>query len=187
MGVFTKRVIFASWDRRAVAEVDAVIDTGSSPCLVPESLAQLLGLELVGTGEFVLADGRVTTFPVAGLRVELEGRVGFVTAAIASDTTQPILGAAALDALGLGVEPGTEKLIPEVIRLLTMTGWRTILLNLSLAFPFVVANPAPRAYGARWSASGQMEKKPWSKIKKKHHCSLSREKKWHWGLLTAAT
>ena len=125
MGVFTKRVLFADLLRHATAEVDAVIDTGSSLCLVPENLAQLLGLELVGMGNFTLADGSTVVFPIAGLRVELEGKVGFITTAVVPNPAEPILGALALEALGLGVEPGTEKLIPEVIRLLTMTGWRT--------------------------------------------------------------
>ena len=126
MGVFTKRVLFAHWERRATAEVDAIIDIGSSSCVVPESLASLLGLQQVGTAEFVLADGRVAELPVAGLRVELEGRVAFITTAIGPVDAKPILGASALEALGLGVEPGTEKLVPEVVRLLTMTGWRTV-------------------------------------------------------------
>lgn len=119
-------MLIADLLRRATAEVDAVIDTGSSLCLVPESLAQLLGLELVGVGNFTLADGSTVAFPIAGLRVELEGKVGFITTAVVPNPAEPILGALALEALGLGVEPGTEKLIPEVIRLLTMTGWRTI-------------------------------------------------------------
>ena len=126
MGVFSKRVLFADLQRHATAEVDAVIDTGSTLCVVPESLASLLGLQSVGTAEFVLADGRMVGFPVAGLRIELEGRVAFITTAIGPEDAQPILGASALETLGLGVEPGTEKLIPEVIRLLTMTGWRTM-------------------------------------------------------------
>ncbi len=126
MGVFTKRVLFADLQRHATVEVDAVIDTGSSLCVVPEPVAILLGLQRIGLSDFILADGRMTTFPVAGLRVELEGKIGFITAAIGPEEAQPIIGASALEALGLGVEPGTEKLIPEVIRLLTMTGCRTI-------------------------------------------------------------
>lgn len=82
MGAFTKRVLFADLQRLATAEVDAVIDTGSSLCVVPESVAMLLGLQQIGSSDFILADGRMTTFPVAGLRVELEGKIGFITAAI---------------------------------------------------------------------------------------------------------
>lgn len=126
MGVFTKRVTFAHWERRATVDVDAVIDTGSSLCVVPESVATTLGSQTVGSGTFVRADGSTVDFPVAGLRVELEGRVAFITTAVAPAPAEPILGASALEALGLGVEPGTEKLIPEVIRLLTMTNLRTI-------------------------------------------------------------
>lgn len=126
MGVFTKRVLFADWLRRVTAEVDAVIDTGSNYCVVPESLAVLLGLQPVGMDWIVLADGREAEFPVAGLRVELEGRVVFVTTLILPDPAEPILGAQALSTFRVGVEPTGETLIPEVIRLLTITNWRTI-------------------------------------------------------------
>lgn len=126
MGVFSKRVLLADLSRQATAEVDAVIDTGSSLCLVPESVASLLGLEVVGTSDFILADGHLTSFPIAGMRLEIEGRVAFITTAIGPDDVQPLLGAQALEVIGFAVEPGTEKLIPEAIRLLTMTGWPTI-------------------------------------------------------------
>ena len=126
MGVFAKRVRFADWLGRATAEVDAVIDTGSHYCAVPESLAVLLGLQAVGMDSVVLADGREAEFPVAGLRVELEGRVVFVTTLILPDPAEPLLGAQALSTFRIGVEPTGEKLIPEVIRLLAVTNWRTI-------------------------------------------------------------
>ena len=100
-------------------EVEAVIDTGSADCVVSASLAALLGLQSAGRAEFALADGQIAEFPIAGLGVELEGRVAFVTAAIVPDPAEPILGANALAALGLGVEPRTEKPIPEVILLLS--------------------------------------------------------------------
>jgi len=76
MGVFTKRVLFANWNRSAVAEADAIIDTGSHYCVVPESLAQLLGLQIVGTDKIALADGREIEAPVAGLRIEFGGESG---------------------------------------------------------------------------------------------------------------
>lgn len=126
MGVFTKRVLFANWNRQAVADVDAVIDTGSHYCVVPESIASLLGLERAGKDRVVFADGREAEYPVAGLRVELEGRTIFITALVVPDPAEPILGSQALSTFRVGVEPNGEKLIPEVIRLLTMTGWRTI-------------------------------------------------------------
>lgn len=126
MGVFTKRVLFASWDRRATAVVEAVIDTGSHYCVVPESLAALLGLERAGRDRVVFADGRESEYPIAGLRVELEGRVIFITTLILPNPVEPILGSQALATFRVAVEPDTEKLIPEVIRLLTTAGWRTI-------------------------------------------------------------
>ncbi len=126
MGVFTKRVLFSDWLRQVTVEVDAVIDTGSQYCVVPESLAVLLGLQPAGTDWVVLADGREAEFPQAGLRVELEGRVIFITTLILPDPAEPILGAQALSTFRVGVEPTGEVLIPEVIRLLTITNWETI-------------------------------------------------------------
>lgn len=123
MGVFTKRVLYADLQRRTTAEVDTVIDTGSHYCAVPESVAVLLGLQPVGMEQVVLADGRESEFPVAGLRVELEGRVVFINTLILPDPAEPVLGAQALSTFRVGVEPTGEKLIPEVIRLFTMTGW----------------------------------------------------------------
>jgi len=52
--------------------------------------------------------------------------VVFFTTLILPDPAEPILGSQALITFRVGVEPYGEKLIPEVIRLLTMTGWRTI-------------------------------------------------------------
>ena len=127
MGVFTKRVLFADLQRRVTSEIDAVIDTGSNYCVVPQSVAVLLGLQPVGMEWAVLADGREAEFPVAGLRIELEGRVIFTNAHLLSDPAEPILGAQALSTFRVGIDPTGEKLIPEVIRLLTMTNWQTIL------------------------------------------------------------
>lgn len=113
MAVFTKPVIFADLLRRSVQEVQAVIDTGSEHCIVPESLARQLRLQIVDRSAYRMANGSLVEFPTAGLRVELEGHIVFTNAAIVPDPAEPILGAWALAGLGLGVEPGTEKLIPR--------------------------------------------------------------------------
>lgn len=126
MGVFSKRMTFANFSGDNSEAVDAIIDTGSNDCVVPDSLARRLGLHAIRTRRFAVADGRASLLPIAGVRVKLEGEVAFATAAIVPDPAQPILGAGALASMGLGVEPGTEKLIPRVVYLLTMTDWRTI-------------------------------------------------------------
>ena len=85
------------------ATVRMVVDTGATYSVFPRALARALGIKHLRPVRISLADGRrvkvdsgLAVFALAGREVP--------TAVLVADVSEPILGVAALDALGLRVD-----------------------------------------------------------------------------------
>ncbi len=128
MPIFRKRLRVYNAAASRSEEVDAVVDSGSIFCQVPQDMADRLELAPFATRRLRMADGRVVELGLANAMVELpeQGEVAATTMVIAQVGAAAILGTMALDSFGLGVDTAEQRLIPKVLELLTQTNWPTI-------------------------------------------------------------
>ena len=89
---------------RRWVKVNALVDTGASHCLLPRDVAVRAGLNPRRQRYRVrLADGRMSRVGGDAAAVRLRGREAPVLVLI-GDAVEPILGAEALEALGVSVD-----------------------------------------------------------------------------------
>jgi clan AA aspartic protease len=100
-----------SWSR--TERVRLLIDTGATYTLLPEDLAQRLGIiPSPRPVRVTLADGSEKDFHLGTVLVRLERREAGATVLIAPLGSAPLLGVEALEALGLAVDPVDHTLHP---------------------------------------------------------------------------
>ena len=99
-------------NREDLHEVEFLVDTGSLYTFLTPELASTLGIDLPLTSRVILADERIKEVPVGVACLRLEGREGGVILAV-MDVPMPLLGATALEILGLKVNPVEETLEPS--------------------------------------------------------------------------
>jgi clan AA aspartic protease len=112
MGTFYVAIQVADRFRERYANIDALVDTGSSYSSLPESLLDELGIERETTRSFELADNRIVEYPLGETRMRISGREKTVPVMFAPDDTMPLVGATTLEILGLGIDPLAETLVP---------------------------------------------------------------------------
>jgi len=115
MSVFRVTVAFGPTDGSRWVEVTAMVDTGSTFCKIPKSLARELGLRVLRHQEVVLADERRIEREVVGARLRCEGRETVIPVTIGEDLEATILGATAMELLGFAADPVNETLVPTVL------------------------------------------------------------------------
>jgi clan AA aspartic protease len=91
--------------------VELLVDTGATFLVVPRSLAERLELRTLRTCAIQTAGGRDETWPLAEVRIVLDG-VEVTTPCLIAEGGPPLLGAVALESLLLGVDPVAKRLIP---------------------------------------------------------------------------
>ena len=96
-------------DQSNLHEVEFLVDTGSFYTFLTPGLAAEAGISFPVTSTVILADSRTAEVQVGVALLQLEGREGGVIVA-SMDVPKPLLGASALEALGLKVDPVTEAL-----------------------------------------------------------------------------
>ena len=114
MGTFRISIQLARVDGEQFESMEALVDTGASYTWIPRDLLERLGVRPDDERVFVLADGREVRYPMAWVRVRLEGRGRIQpTLVVCGDSgTEPLLGAFTLEGFGLGVDPVNRRLIP---------------------------------------------------------------------------
>ena len=94
------------------ATVRALVDTGATSLVVPESLRQQLGLRTVAKKLAALGDGSVPECDLVGpIEVRFGGRVSIGTAIAMPDPAQVRLGALQMEDMDLLPDPGTQQLV----------------------------------------------------------------------------
>jgi predicted aspartyl protease len=91
--------------------VDALVDTGATLLVVPETLAAALHLGAKRSQDVLIADGRRERWPVAEVGLAVGDRE-VTTPCFISPGGPVLLGAVALESLFLGVDPVSKRLIP---------------------------------------------------------------------------
>ena len=93
----------------ALQQVEFLVDTGSFYSFVPPELGEALGISFPVTSRVVLADSRTVEVGVGIGYLRLGDREGGIILA-AMEVPMPLLGASALEVLGLKVDPVGEVL-----------------------------------------------------------------------------
>jgi clan AA aspartic protease len=90
--------------------VNAIVDTGAWTMVINEETRKKLGLSILRTDSGTLADGKSTTYNIAGpLEVTWEDRGLMCDALVLPDAQDILLGAIQLEAMDLIINPREEK------------------------------------------------------------------------------
>lgn len=91
--------------------LDLLVDTGATFLVVPRALAERLELVVQRMQTVQTAGGRREDWPIAEIRVRVEGRDAPTVCFIAPEGPA-LLGAVALESLLLAVDPVGKRLVP---------------------------------------------------------------------------
>jgi clan AA aspartic protease len=91
--------------------VDVLVDTGATFLVIPRDLADRLELHATRTCPIETAGGREEVWPLAEVRIRLDGHEVTTPCLIAAQGV-PLLGAVALESLLLAADPVARRLIP---------------------------------------------------------------------------
>jgi predicted aspartyl protease len=96
---------------------DAIVDTGASWTTIPKSLAEELGLEVVGRRRVMTANGTVDVEQSHAM-IEYDGHVSFSDIMVSSTYPGVLLGALTLEGMALAVDPKSGRPIDSELLLL---------------------------------------------------------------------
>ena len=97
MVTFTQRVAIAPIGGGRLKELEALVDTGATYTWIPPSVLEELGMTSEEQLTFVLAYGREVSYPIAQVRIRLNGRERFAICVFGEEGTEPLLGAVTLE------------------------------------------------------------------------------------------
>ena len=112
MGTFNVRLGVSDGNGGPTEWVDAVVDTGASFTVLPESLCLRLGLQPKKRLEFTFADGRNKMLSIGSAYLHVSGEENYSTVVFGAEG-QYLLGATALQELVLIPDTTNHKLIPS--------------------------------------------------------------------------
>ncbi len=96
------------------AAVELLVDTGATISFVPAEVLASLGIEPRWTGrEFETASGAVIRRSVGAASLSIDGRETITPVVFGEPDDAVVLGAVALESLGLVVDPIARRLIPR--------------------------------------------------------------------------
>ena len=95
----------------------ALVDTGATYLVVPSNVLTRLRCEPIERRSFALADDRIAEYDVGMVSLRLDGRTLPVLCVFGDKTTEPLLGAVALESFLLSADPVNSVLIPVLGRL----------------------------------------------------------------------
>ena len=87
-----------------------LVDTGAIDCLVPHTHLEAIGLRPEGQRVYGLADGSRVTMDVTVGRIEFMDVFVGATIVFGEADAEPLLGATALESLGIEVDPVNQSL-----------------------------------------------------------------------------
>ena|SRR5436309_1944283 len=119
MGVFTIRVtVFNLREEGRLREIDMTVDSGATYPVIPRDVARELEIQPTSRLMFTLADGRQIERELAQAGVAYDGRSTACMVVIGEADDVPLLGAHALEGLGLEIDPVGKTLRPATQYLL---------------------------------------------------------------------
>jgi clan AA aspartic protease len=119
MGVFRVRVkVFSLKQPERSREIDVTVDSGATYPVVPQTLARDLGIAAQSRRTFTLADGRQIDRGMAEAGIAHDGRSTACMVVLGEGDDVALLGAHALEGLGLEVDSVGKTLRPATQYLL---------------------------------------------------------------------
>ena len=110
MGLFAVRATLIG-PTGLTEDLDLLVDTGATFSLIPTAIAQRLGLSVRRQQPVLIAGGRRDVWPVAEVRMAVEGRDDVPTLCFVTDAGPMLLGALTLEACCLAVDPVGRRLV----------------------------------------------------------------------------
>ena len=111
MGVFTYPIEIGASPDGPFLRFDAFVDSGAFYSQVPTSVLKSLGVEVTDRAVFAMADGSRVESDLGTVRIRIDGRENWTICVFAEEGTPALLGAYALEAFLLGVDPVAKRLI----------------------------------------------------------------------------
>lgn len=112
MGTFPMQIAVGDPERRRWTTLDALVDTGASITAVPSSVLRELGVTPLAQERFRFAQGETRLMDIGQTWVRVEGRERVTLVLFNEEGTTPLLGALALEAAFMSVDPVAQKLVP---------------------------------------------------------------------------
>jgi predicted aspartyl protease len=115
MGKVTEKLkLTNAFDARRKLEIEAVIDTGATMLVLPQTVVRRLNLRKRTTVTARYANGKTATKPVYGVvQLQIGKRVGDFDVLAEDDGGQALVGQIVLEQLDLVVDPRRKRLIPN--------------------------------------------------------------------------
>jgi aspartyl protease family protein len=115
MGKVIEKIKLTSlFDPTKSVEVEAVIDTGATMLVLPQSIVEELHLRKMREVSVRYANNKTEVKPIYGVvTVEIQGRAGEFNVLGEPDGSQPLVGQVVLEQLDLVIQPSTRKVIPN--------------------------------------------------------------------------
>jgi len=114
MGLFNVKVKLASLAAPTqTEELSLLVDRGATLSWIPREVLERLGVAPLSRLPFILADGRTLERDVSAVLLTIDGRKAPVEVAFGEPGEEAVLGATALEGLGLLVDPVAKKLLPR--------------------------------------------------------------------------
>jgi predicted aspartyl protease len=110
MGLFAVRATLIG-PTGLTEDLDLLVDTGATFSLIPTAVAARLGLRIRRQQAVLIAGGHEDVWPVAEVRMAVEGRDDVSTLCFVTDEGPMLLGALTLEACCLAVDPLRRRLI----------------------------------------------------------------------------
>ena len=118
MSTFQYPIQIGDQSREVFEVLDEWVDTGASYTLIPRDVMERLGHVPTHQRPFRLADGSVVEMGLCQAPLRIGEETAIVSCVFGDESTEPLLGATALEEFGLGVDPINHTLIPIVMNLL---------------------------------------------------------------------
>lgn len=94
-----------------LVEVEALVDTGALDTMIPASLLIDLGVQVLTSYNYILADGRMAQLPYGQAAIEIDGATR-ICPVVFGPGDEVLLGATTLETFKLLVDPNDETLLP---------------------------------------------------------------------------
>lgn len=107
MGVFSVKVLFKAEKN---VEKELIVDIGSVYTWVSRKFLEDIGVKPKRKRHFKTITGRVVERDVGEVTIVIDGEEGTIPVVFAEDKDQEVLGATALEILGLEIDPTAKRL-----------------------------------------------------------------------------
>ena len=112
MGTFDVPIQVADLDGQHFEEMEALVDTGATFTVVPQSVLRNLQIDPTDRKPFMYASGERVQLELAQVRIRIEDRETITWVVFGEDAGGALLGSYTLEGVLLGVDPHNQRLIP---------------------------------------------------------------------------